>query len=131
MWKRDKDTARKQKRRLSYYSNILVVSDPANPENEGKVFLFRYGKKIFDMIQDQLKAFEFPNQDPVNPFDFWDGVDFVSVARNVVAIVTTISLSSQMLVLFLTVMKVLSQFGNNSIPLQRLSIQVNSNLTMN
>lgn len=78
----DKDTARKQKRRLSYYSNILVVSDPANPENEGKVFLFRYGKKIFDMIQDQLKP-EFPNQDPVNPFDFWDGVDFALVARNV------------------------------------------------
>ena len=73
----DKDTARKQKRCLSYYSNILVVSDPANPENEGKVFLFRYGKKIFDMIQDQLN-FEFPNQDPVNPFDFWDGVDLLS-----------------------------------------------------
>ena len=78
----DKDTARKQKRRLSYYSNILVVSDPTNPENEGKVFLFRYGKKIFDMVQDQLKP-EFPNQDPVNPFDFWDGVDFALVARNV------------------------------------------------
>ena len=46
----NKEIARKQKRRLSYYSNIYVVSDPANPENEGKVFLYKYGKKIFDTV---------------------------------------------------------------------------------
>ena len=78
----DKETARKQKRRLSYYSNILVVSDPANPENEGKVFLYRYGQKIFEMIQDVIKP-ELPTEDPINPFDPWEGVDFALVARNV------------------------------------------------
>lgn len=78
----DKETARKQKRRLSYYSNILVVSDPANPENEGKVFLYRYGQKIFEMIQDVIKP-ELPTEDPINPFDPWEGVDFALLARNV------------------------------------------------
>ena len=78
----DKETARKQKRRLSYYSNILVVSDPANPENEGKVFLYRYGQKIFEMIQDVIKP-ELPTVDPINPFDPWEGVDFALLARNV------------------------------------------------
>ena len=77
----DKETARKQKR-LSYYSNILVVSDPANPENEGKVFLYRYGQKIFEMIQDVIKP-TVPSEDPINPFDPWEGVDFALVARNV------------------------------------------------
>ena len=71
----DKEIARKQKRKLSYYSNIYVVSDPAHPENEGKVFLFKYGKKIFDKIQEAMKP-EFQDETPVNPFDLWEGANF-------------------------------------------------------
>jgi len=71
----DKEIARKQKRKLSYYSNIYVVRDPKNPENEGKVFLYRYGKKIFDKIMASMKP-EFQDETPVNPFDFWEGADF-------------------------------------------------------
>ena len=78
----DKETARKQKRRLHYVSNILVVSDPAKPENEGKVFLYDYGKKIFDKIMDKMQP-EFPGEEPVNPFDFWAGADFQLKIRNV------------------------------------------------
>ena len=58
------------------------MSDPANPENEGKVFLYRYGQKIFEMIQDVIKP-TVPSEDPINPFDPWEGVDFALVARNV------------------------------------------------
>ena len=61
--------------KLSYYSNIYVVRDPKNPENEGKVFLYRYGKKIFDKIMAAMKP-EFQDETPVNPFDFWEGADF-------------------------------------------------------
>ncbi len=68
----DKEIARKQKRRLAYYTNIVVVKDPAKPENEGKVFLYKFGKKIFDKIQDAMKP-EFEDETPVNPFDFWEG----------------------------------------------------------
>ena len=71
----DKEVARKQKRKLSYYSNIYVVRDPKNPENEGKVFLYRYGKKIFDKIMAAMKP-EFQDETPVNPFDLWEGADF-------------------------------------------------------
>ena len=78
----DKDIARQRKRRLSYISNILVVSDPANPQNEGKVFLYKYGKKIFDKIMDMMQP-EFPGETPVNPFDFWGGADFELKIRNV------------------------------------------------
>lgn len=77
----DKEIARKQKRRLSYYSNIYIVKDPANPANEGKVFLFKYGKKIFDKIQD-LMAPQFEDEQPVNPFDFWNGANFKLKVRN-------------------------------------------------
>lgn len=70
-----KEQARDQKRRLSYYSNIYVVKDDANPSNEGKVFLFRYGKKIFDKIQDVMQP-EFEDDERFNPFDFWEGADF-------------------------------------------------------
>ena len=76
----DKDIARKQKRKLQYYANIFVVSDPANPENEGKVFLFRFGKKIFDMINDKMTP-EFEDETPVNPFDLWEGCNFRLRAR--------------------------------------------------
>ena len=66
----DKETARKQKRKLNYYSNIYVVKDSANPQNEGKVFLYRYGKKIFDKIMEAMQP-AFEDEQPVNPFDLW------------------------------------------------------------
>ena len=71
----DKEVARKQKRKLSYYSNIYVVKDPTNPDNEGKVFLFRYGKKIFDKITAAMQP-EFEDEEAINPFDFWQGANF-------------------------------------------------------
>ena len=71
----DKDTVRKQKRKLSYYSNIYVVKDSTNPENEGRVFLFKYGKKIHDKILAAMQP-EFEDETPINPFDFWEGADF-------------------------------------------------------
>ena len=71
----DKDTVRKQKRKLSYYSNIYVVKDPLHPENEGKVFLFKYGKKIFDKILTAMQP-EFDDEEPMDPFDFWTGANF-------------------------------------------------------
>ena len=67
--------ARNQKRKLNYYSNIYVVKDSANPENEGRVFLYRYGKKIFDKIMESMQP-AFEDETPVNPFDFWKGADF-------------------------------------------------------
>lgn len=78
----DKDIARKQKRRLHYVSNILVVSDPSNPDNEGKVFLFQFGKKIFDKIKDAMEP-EFEDEEPVDVFDMWEGADFKLKIRNV------------------------------------------------
>ena len=71
----DKEVARKQKRKLSYYSNVYVVKDPSNPANEGKVFLFRYGKKIFDKITAAMQP-EFEDEEAINPFDFWAGANF-------------------------------------------------------
>ena len=71
----DKDQARKQKRRLKYTSNIYVVKDPANPENEGKVFMYSFGKKIFDKLNDLMNP-TFEDEDPVNPFDLWEGANF-------------------------------------------------------
>ena len=70
-----RDQARKQKRKLNYYSNIYVVKDSANPTNEGRVFLYRYGKKIFDKIMESMQP-AFEDESPVNPFDFWKGADF-------------------------------------------------------
>ena len=78
----DKDRARTQKRRLHYVTNILVVQDPSNPQNEGKVFLYQFGKKIFDKIMDVMQP-SFADETPVNPFDFWDGADFKLKIRNV------------------------------------------------
>jgi len=78
----DKDTVRKQKRKLSYYSNIYVVNDPANPDNEGKVFLYKYGKKIHDKIMEAMKP-EFDDEEPINPFDFWSGANFKLKIRKV------------------------------------------------
>ena len=67
--------ARNQKRKLNYYSNIYVVKDSANPSNEGKVFLYRFGKKIFDKVMESMQP-AFEDETPVNPFDFWKGADF-------------------------------------------------------
>jgi gp32 DNA binding protein like len=74
--------ARDQKRKLSYISNILVISDSKHPENEGKVFLFRYGKKIFDKISALMNP-EFEGDEPVNPFDLWNGANFKLKIKNV------------------------------------------------
>jgi hypothetical protein len=71
----DKAIARDRKRKLSYISNILVVKDPAHPENEGKVFLFKYGAKIFEKINDKMNP-KFDDEKPINPFDFWQGCNF-------------------------------------------------------
>ncbi len=77
----DKQIARDRKRRLHYVSNIFVVSDPANPENEGKVFLYEYGKKIFDKIMDSMRP-QFQDESPVNPFDLWKGANFkIKIAK--------------------------------------------------
>lgn len=70
-----RNLVRKRKRRLTYFSNIYVVSDPDNPSNEGKVFLYRYGKKIFEMLNDMMHP-SFPDEQPVNPFDLWEGANF-------------------------------------------------------
>ena len=78
----DKDTARKRKRRLHYVSNIYVVSDPENPENEGKVFLYTYGAKIFEKIMDSMQP-KFQDETPVNPFDMWKGANFKMKIANV------------------------------------------------
>ena len=79
---KDKETVRKQKRKLSYYSNIYVVKDPANPSNEGKVFLFKYGAKIFDKVMAAMQP-EFEDETPINPFDFWQGANFKLKIRKV------------------------------------------------
>jgi len=71
----DKDVVRKQKRKLSFYSNIYVVKDPTNPQNEGKVFLYKYGKKIHDKILEAMQP-EFEDEEAINPFDFWQGANF-------------------------------------------------------
>jgi hypothetical protein len=78
----DKEIARRQKRKLQYYSNIYVVADPQHPENEGKVFLFRYGKKIFDKLMEALQP-QFEDETPVNPFDLDTGANFKLKIRKV------------------------------------------------
>ena len=78
----NKEIARKQKRRLTYMSNILVISDPKHPENEGQIKLYKYGKKIFDKINETMNP-EFPDEKPVNPFDFWEGANFKLKIRQV------------------------------------------------
>ena len=78
----DKDIARARKRKLQYISNILVISDPANPQNEGKIFLYKFGKKIFDKIQEAMEP-EFADEKAVNPFDLWDGANFKLKVRKI------------------------------------------------
>ena len=78
----NKEIARKQKRRLQYFVNVLILEDPAHPENVGKVKLFKFGKKIFDKIKDVMQP-EFQDEEPINPFDFWKGADFKLKIRKV------------------------------------------------
>lgn len=78
----NKAIARNQKRKLTYISNIMVISDPKHPENDGKVFLFKFGKKIFDKIQEKLNP-QFQDEKPLNPFDFWKGANFKVKIRKV------------------------------------------------
>ena len=78
----DKGIARNRKRKLSYYANVLVVSDPTHPENEGQVKLFKFGKKIFDKITEAMQP-EFADETPINPFDFWKGANFKLKIRKV------------------------------------------------
>lgn len=78
----DKEVARKQKRRLQYIANVLVVSDPKHPENEGQVRLYKFGKKIFDKIMDKARP-TFEDETPVNVFDLWEGADFKLRQRKV------------------------------------------------
>jgi hypothetical protein len=78
----NKEVARKQKRKLTYVSNIYVVKDPTNPENDGNVFLFKYGKKIFDKLTEAMQP-EFEDETPIDPFDFWTGANFKLKAKNV------------------------------------------------
>ena len=78
----DKDIARARKRKLQYISNILVISDPANPQNEGKIFLYKFGKKIFDKIQEAMEP-EFADEKAVNPFELWDGANFKLKVRKI------------------------------------------------
>lgn len=73
---------RQRKRNLRHVSNILVIEDPSNPENNGKVFLYRFGKRIMDKIMDAMKP-QFPDEAPINPFDMWEGADFLLKIRQV------------------------------------------------
>ena len=70
-----KEQARKQKRRTSYYANVLVIKDPANPQNEGKIKLYKFGQKIFDKVMAAMQP-EFADEDPMNPFDIIEGANF-------------------------------------------------------
>ena len=77
-----KEQARKQKRKLTYVANIMVIKDPANPQNEGGVFLYKFGKKIFDKVMSAMQP-EFEDEEAINPFDFWEGASFKLKAKNV------------------------------------------------
>ena len=78
----DKEIARQRKRRLHYVTNIMVITDQGNPDNEGKVFLYKFGKKIYDKVMDVMQP-QFADETPVNPFDFWGGANFKLKIRQV------------------------------------------------
>lgn len=78
----DKETARRQKRKLSYYTNIYVVADPKHPEHEGKVCLYKFGKKIFDKVMEAMQP-QFDDEEAINPFDLWKGANFKLKIRKV------------------------------------------------
>jgi gp32 DNA binding protein like len=77
----NKEIARKQKRKLTYIANVLVITDAKRPQNEGKVFLYKFGKKIFEKVKNKLEP-EFQDETPLNPFDFWKGANFKIKIRN-------------------------------------------------
>ena len=79
---KDKEIVRQRKRRLTYIANIYIVKDPAHPENEGKVFLYKFGKKIFDKINEKMNP-QFDDEEPLNPFDLWAGANFKIKIRKV------------------------------------------------
>jgi hypothetical protein len=79
---KDKEIVRQRKRRLTYMANIYIVKDPAHPENEGKVFLYKFGKKIFDKINEKMNP-QFEDESPINPFDMWAGANFKLKIRKV------------------------------------------------
>lgn len=83
IWNTDQDTARARKRKQSYFSNILVIKDPANPENENKVFLYKYGKKVHDKIMEKLNPGEDSIDEPVMVFDYYDGADFKLIIKKI------------------------------------------------
>jgi hypothetical protein len=78
----DKEIARKQKRKLQYYANVYVVEDTMNPDNNGKIMLYRFGKKIFDKLMEAMQP-EFADETPINPFDMWEGANFKLKIRKV------------------------------------------------
>ena len=78
----DKEIARKQKRKLQYFANVYIVEDTMNPENTGKVMLYRFGKKIFDKLMEAMQP-EFADETPINPFDMWEGANFKLKIRKV------------------------------------------------
>lgn len=78
----NKEIVRKQKRKLSYVANVMVIEDSKNPENEGKVVLFKFGKKIFDKLTEAMQP-EFEDETPINPFDLWKGANFKLKIRKV------------------------------------------------
>ena len=78
----NKEIARKQKRRLTYIANVLIVSDPKHPENEGQIKLYKFGKKIFDKLTEAMNP-QFEDEKAINPFDFWDGANFKIKIRQV------------------------------------------------
>jgi len=78
----DKDIARIRKRKLTYISNVYIVSDPSNPQNEGKVFLYKYGVKIYEKIKEAVKP-EFKDEPEVDVTDFWKGANFRIKIRKV------------------------------------------------
>ena len=80
--KDNQNIVRDRKRKLSYYANIYIVKDPANPQNEQKTFLYKFGKKVFDKIMASMQP-EFDDEKPVNPFDFWEGANFKLKLRKV------------------------------------------------
>jgi len=83
IWDSDPDTARSRKRKQSYFANILVVKDPANPENEGKVFIYRYGKKVHGKIMEKMQPEEGGIEEPIMVFDYYEGADFKLIIKKV------------------------------------------------
>jgi hypothetical protein len=78
----NKKIASSRKRKLSYYANIYVISDQGNPENEGKVFLYRFGRQIWDIIEEARQP-QSALDEAMNPFDMWTGANLrVRVRKN-------------------------------------------------